>query len=158
MQQTDDQNTGRPETEPYFSKTDWPFYWITQTSNQYNMVMEQRLKAEGLDITYWRVLMSVYEEPALSVSEIARLCIIKLTTATKIVQRMAAQGLVTTAPRQTDGRVTEVTLTSEGHQLRRKARAVADEIFRAVFDDMSREEKMVMNLLLEKVFHKLGDL
>ncbi|MEQ5872446.1 MarR family transcriptional regulator [Sagittula sp. NFXS13] len=158
MQQTEDQNPGRPETEPYFSKTDWPFYWITQTSNQYNMVMEQRLKAEGLDITYWRVLMSVYEEPALSVSEIARLCIIKLTTATKIVQRMAAQGLVTTAPRQTDGRVTEVTLTSEGHQLRRKARAVADEIFRAVFDDMSREEKMVMNLLLEKVFHKLGDL
>ena len=88
----------KPPHEAGFHKADWPFYWITQTSSRYMQVMEQRLKDIGMDIAYWRVLMSLYEDQALSISEISTFCIIKPNTATKIIQRMTAQGLVTTAP------------------------------------------------------------
>ena len=141
---------------PEFRRRDWPFYWITQTSSRYMQVMERRLKEIGMDIAYWRVLMSLYEDQALSITEISTFCIIKPNTATKIIQRMSTQELVTTAPSTRDGRMTEVRLTEAGHVMRRKARAIADEVFTRAFEDLSREEQMVLNLLLEKVFNKLG--
>ncbi|CAN0578285.1 unnamed protein product [Ectocarpus sp. 12 AP-2014] len=119
-------------------------------------IMEARLKDIGMDIAYWRVLMSLYEDQSLSVSEISTYCIIKSNTATKIIQRMTAQGLVVTTPSTRDRRITEVRLTEQGHTMRRKARAIADDVFARAFQDLSREEQMVLNLLLEKVFNKLG--
>ncbi|MER5173463.1 MarR family winged helix-turn-helix transcriptional regulator [Thioclava sp. GXIMD2076] len=150
--------TSPPPHEAGFNKAEWPFYWITQTSSRYMQVMEARLKAEGMDIAYWRVLMSLYEDKALSISEISTHCIIKANTATKIIQRMTAQGLVMTGPRASDGRVTEVTLTDAGNEMRMRARKIADEIFAHAFTGFSREEQLVMNLLLEKVFVNLGEL
>ncbi|SEQ82054.1 MarR family winged helix-turn-helix transcriptional regulator [Thalassovita taeanensis] len=153
---TDTSPPPKPPHEADFHKAEWPFYWITQTSSLYMQVMERRLKEIGMDIAYWRVLMSLYEDQALSISEISTFCIIKPNTATKIIQRMTAQQLVTTGPRQSDGRVTEVRLTDAGHSMRRKARAIADETFAHAFEDLSREEQMVLNLLLEKVYNKLS--
>ncbi|MGI3165708.1 MarR family winged helix-turn-helix transcriptional regulator [Pseudooceanicola sp. 200-1SW] len=152
---TDDSRSVPPPQEAGFNKANWPFYWITQTSNRYMQVMERRLKTIGMDVAYWRVLMSLYEDQALSISEISSYCIIKPNTATKIIQRMTLQGLVTTGPRPSDGRVTEVRLTPAGHEMRRNARAIADEVFVTAFEDLSREEQMVLNLLLEKVYRKL---
>ncbi|MEC7760594.1 MAG: MarR family winged helix-turn-helix transcriptional regulator [Pseudomonadota bacterium] len=149
-------NTDVDPAEADFHKSNWPFYWITQTSSRYIQVMEGRLKGLGIDPTYWRVMMSLYEDQRLSISEISAHCILKPNTATKIVQRMQAQGLIETGPRESDARVTEVMLTAHGHELRRKARAVADEVFTRAFDGMSREEQLVLNMLLERVFNKLA--
>jgi DNA-binding MarR family transcriptional regulator len=141
--------------EKGFHKSDWPFYWIAQTSSRYMQVMEKRLKTVGMDVAYWRVLMSLYEDQALSISEISNYCIIKPNTATKIIQRMIAQDMVVTGPRASDGRVTEVSLTEKGHKMRRQARSIADEVFDLAFQDLSREEQMVLNLLLQKVYNRL---
>lgn len=145
-----------PPNEADFHKSEWPFYWITQTSSRYMQVLELRLKEIGMDIAYWRVLMSLYEDSALSISEISNYCIIKPNTATKIVQRMTAEGLVETGTRATDARVTEVRLTEMGHQMRRKARAIAEDVFARAFTDLSKEEQMILNLLLQKVFNRLS--
>lgn len=141
-----------------FRKQDWPFYWIVRTSNRYVQTMERRLKPIGLDVPSWRVLMCLHEDTYLSVSEIAEFSVIKLNTATKIIQRMTAQGLVTTRPRAEDLRVTEVTLTDEGDRQRLKARAVAETIFATAFADFSAEEQHQLNALLERVFNRLGEL
>ncbi|QOL79519.1 MarR family winged helix-turn-helix transcriptional regulator [Pseudooceanicola spongiae] len=145
------------EGEGRFRKQDWPFYWLTRTSARYFMTMEKRLKSVGLDVPRWRVLMSLFEDEHMSVSEIAEVCIIKLNTATKIIQRMVADGLVTTRARPTDARVTEVTLTPLGDARRREARAIADVVFAGAFQDLDAEEQRVLNTLMERVFHRLGD-
>lgn len=144
-----------PETEPSFRKSDWPFYWITQASARYMQVMEKSLKPMGVSHVEWRVLMSLYEGEALSVSEISEFCIIKLNTTTKIIQRMTAEGLVTCRPRKTDGRVTEVRITEKGNRLRRAARAEADRIFATAFATLSPGDINTMNHLLEQVFDNL---
>lgn len=154
---TDDTPEAPPPHEAEFHKSEWPFYWITQTSSRYLQVLEARLKPIGVDIAYWRVLMSLYEDNALSVSEISNYCIIKPNTATKIVQRMTTEGLVATGTRPTDGRVTDVFLTEKGHEMRRKARAIAEEVFASAFADLSKEEKMILNLLLQRVFNGLAE-
>lgn len=143
---------------PEFRRRDWPFYWITQASARYHQVMEPRLKAKGLDIPRWRVLMSLYEDDWLSVSSIADACIIKLNTATKIIQRMVADGLVITRPSQTDKRATEVSLTAEGIRQRGIALAIAEEVRATALADLTPEDHKALNTLLERIFDRMGQL
>jgi len=152
---TDQPTNPPPPHEAGFNKADWPFYWITQTSARYSQVLERELKRIGMDLAYWRVLMSLYEDQCLSISELSAHCIIKPNTATKIIQRMTAQGLVSTGARDSDARVTEVRLTAEGNAMRQQARALADQVFERAFVELGREERMLLNLLLEKVYRHL---
>ncbi|MCI9867557.1 MarR family transcriptional regulator [Rhizobium skierniewicense] len=136
----------------------WPFYWISQVNGHYVRVLESRLKPIGLDMPRWRVLMSLYEDNHLSVSEIADLAVLKLNTATKIIQRMAADGLVETRVRQADQRATEVALTIQGENARQLAVQEADKILAASFINMSPEEVASLNKILEKVFLHLKEI
>ncbi|MCM2292399.1 MarR family transcriptional regulator [Allorhizobium sp. BGMRC 0089] len=136
-------------------KKDWPFYWVSRVNARYVQVLEHRLKPLDLDMARWRVLMSLYEDEHLSISEIADYAVIKLNTATKIVQRMIADGLVVTRVRPSDGRVTEACLTPAGDQLRRLARKEADEVFSSTFVNITPDELAQLNGLLEKVFLQL---
>lgn len=136
-------------------KKDWPFYWVSRVNARYAQVLERRLKPLDLDVARWRVLMSLYEDEHLSVSEIADYAVIKLNTVTKIVQRMIADGLVVTRVRPSDGRVTEVCLTPEGDRLRRLARKEADHVFASSFVNITPDELAHLNGLLEKVFLQL---
>lgn len=138
-------------------KRDWPFYWVSRVNALYVQALEKRLQRVNLDMPRWRVLMSLYEDEHLSVSEIAEYAVLKLNTATKIVQRMVADGLVVTRSRPNDGRVTEVCLTHEGDRMRRLARTEADKIFAASFVDISPEELAQLNHLLSRVFDKLRE-
>ncbi len=139
-----------------YMKRNWPFYWISQVNGRYVQVLERRLKPIGLDMPRWRVLMSLYEDGYLSVSEIAEFSVLKLNTTTKIVQRMIADGLVTTRQGVSDGRVTEVTLTAAGEKLRHHALAEAEKILTSSFVNITSEELTTLNTILEKVFLQLA--
>lgn len=139
-------------------KKNWPFYWVARVNARYVEALDRRLKPIGLDVPRWRVLMSLFDEDYLSVSEIAEFAVMKLNTATKVVQRMVAEGLVTTRVRPSDGRVTEVTLTPRGDELRRRAVVEAERILAATFVNISPEELAQLNGLLEKVLGQLGEI
>lgn len=139
-------------------KRDWPFYWVSRVNARYAQALERRLKTVDLDMPRWRVLMSLQEDRYLSVSEIADFAVIKLNTATKIVQRMTADGMVTTRIAPRDARVTEVSLTAFGQQKLALAVKEADAIFAASFLNISAEELRALNATLEKVFVQIGDI
>jgi DNA-binding MarR family transcriptional regulator len=141
--------------DPPFRMADWPFYWITRVTGRYFQNIELALKPIGLDVPRWRVLMALYERRTASVSEIADHAIVKLSTMTKIIQRMQADGLVTCRPSETDARVTEVTLTEIGHEARRQAWREVEVIYGRAFTGMARGDIATINGLLETVFHNL---
>lgn len=116
------------------------------------------LKPLDLDVPQWRVLMCLNDKVGLSISEIADLCIIKLNTTTKIVQRMQADDLVVCRPRRSDGRVTEARLTAKGKQLRIQARRRAEKVFADAFDGLEPAQVATMNAALEHVFTRLDAL
>ena len=76
-----------------FEMANWPFYWITRVSRRYTHDMEDVLKKIGMDVARWRVLMILNEINPASVSELADHAVIKLSTMTKTVIRMQADGL-----------------------------------------------------------------
>ena len=141
-----------------FAKEDWPFYWISRVNARYVQVLEKRLKPMGIDVSHWRVLISLYESQYLSISELAEMSTMRLNTTTKVVQRMIADGLVTTRVRPTDGRVTEACLTEKGDRMRALALVEALEIFELSFASLPPDDRATLNGILAKVFTQIDKL
>jgi DNA-binding MarR family transcriptional regulator len=108
-------NSGR-FSGPAFHKEDSPFYWIARVNGEYSKALERLLKDAGYDIPTWRILAMLHDGGTLSVSEIATHAVAKLSTITRTVYRLEAQGLVTTATSPSDARVTVVSLTKAGER------------------------------------------
>src|SRR5450756_382535 len=100
-----------------FRIADWPFYLIARTAGRYAMDMENALRRIDLDLASWRGLMLVHETNPSSVSEIADRAVIRLSTMTRVIQRLEKRGLVKLARREGDARVTEVYITAAGERV-----------------------------------------
>jgi DNA-binding MarR family transcriptional regulator len=141
--------------DPSFELRYSPFVWLSRVSGRYLLDMGQALRRVRMDVPRWRVLMILHENDPASVSTIAELAVIKLSTMTRIVQRMQVDGLVTCAPRATDARVTEVRLTPAGIEAMEQARAPTSRIFRHAFHDVSDADMAAFTRVLQKLFDNL---
>ena len=140
---------------PAFSVRTWPFYWLIRATNGYLGNIEDLLDGTGLDVPRWRVLMTLREERWLSVSDIAVHSNTKLSTMTKTVQRMQADGLVACRESKADRRVTEVDLTATGIVASDVARDAAMHVFERAFRGMSDREVGQLNSLMKQVADNL---
>lgn len=145
---------------PEFHIAEWPFYWLARATGRYLQEMETALKPLGLDVPRWRTLMVLSEFDPASVSEIADHAIVKLSTMTRIVQRMAEDGLVRLDTRTSDARVTEVSLTAHGKIAARDAWVEADRLYHRAFGTAGApgETPRVarLNTQLRAIFDNLG--
>jgi len=141
--------------DPLFELARSPFFWLSRVSGRYVLDMEVVLRRVGMDVPHWRVLMILHELDPASVSAIADLAVIKLSTMTRIVQRMQAEGLVVCAPRASDARVTEVRLTPAGAQAVERVRGPASRIFHQAFGQVSDAELETLTAVLRRLFDNL---
>ncbi|MEM7542286.1 MAG: MarR family winged helix-turn-helix transcriptional regulator [Pseudomonadota bacterium] len=143
---------------PNFELQSWPFYWITQTAGRYVATIEKALEDIELDLPRWRVLMLLDSERGHGVSYLAREAIVKLSTMTRLVQRMEEEGLIVTGASNTDARVTEVRLTANGRRARQLAWQQAQELYREVFAARTLQEIESLNAMLRDVMVNLDRL
>ncbi|MEN3746340.1 MarR family transcriptional regulator [Sphingomonas sp. HF-S3] len=149
--------SGNPGT-PDFRVKRYPFYLLNRLVSRYNLIIEGRLRTMGLDIPSWRVLMILGERSPRPAREIAEAAVINLSTLTRILQRMTALELVTTAPSPEDGRVTLVELTREGEEGLRDARLIASPVYEHVTRGLSPEEFEQLISLLDRLHDNLEPL
>ncbi len=128
-----------------------PFYRLAQVEGLYQERMSQSLKAVGMDLPRWRVLMILHEKSPSTVSEIAGRAVMKLSTMTKVAQRLAREGLVELAANQHDARSTDVHLTSSGDEVLEEIRIAASRIYRQATIDFDDEDIERLNALLAKL-------
>jgi MarR family transcriptional regulator, organic hydroperoxide resistance regulator len=150
-----DAKTRGDPAHPDFRVADWPFYLIARTARRYEMDMEHALRRIDMDLPSWRAMMWLHEHSPSSVSEIAEHAVIRLSTMTRVVQRLEKRGLVTIATRAADARVTDVYITPAGEQVVEKVRTVASRIYQSAFKDLSAAEIDTLNNLLRRVFNNL---
>jgi MarR family transcriptional regulator, organic hydroperoxide resistance regulator len=143
--------------DPEFKIASSPFYWLARVEGRYTLGMDAVLKRIEMDVPRWRVLMLLTEHSPASVSELSEHAIIRLSTMTKIVLRMKAEGYVDTRVSATDGRVTEVLLMPKGQQAVKQVRAQAGRIFQQAFRDLSASQLAGLNDALQKIFHNLDN-
>jgi len=99
--------------------------------------------------------MLLTEHSPASVSELAEHAIIRMSTMTKIVHRMKAEGYIDTRASATDGRVTEVLLMPKGRQSVKQVRAQAGRIFQQAFYNLSDSQLTGLNDVLQQIFQNL---
>jgi DNA-binding MarR family transcriptional regulator len=138
-----------------FRLEDSPFFLMNRAVATYALAMERALRAIGADIPRWRVLMLAHEYGPVSVGRIAECAVMKLPTATKVVQRLNRDGLVRIRRAAHDARVTEVELTGSGHEAVQVIRGVASRMYRSAFGDFAAGEIQALNVALNRVHRNL---
>ena len=151
----DAKRRGDPEA-PGFQLAESPLYLMVRTAGRYAQEMENALNASGMDLLSWRALMIVDEVSPSSVSEIAERAVTRLSTMTRVVQRLEKKNWVKLEKRRSDGRVTDVHLTPLGKKCVTRERATAGEIYRRAVRDFSSADIAAMNRLMRRVFANLS--
>jgi DNA-binding MarR family transcriptional regulator len=152
----DDRILADPGT-PHFQFGKYPFFLLNRLAGRYNGVIEPRLREIGLDIPYWRVLMILGESSPRGVADIAEAAVIPLSTMTRIIQRMVAQGLVASRLSEADARVKLVSLLPLGEAKLVEARATTSPIYAQIIAGFSGEEFRILVDLLERMYCNLRE-
>ncbi len=134
-----------------FRIADYPFYRIARVEGLYTACLEQELKPRGMSQPHWRVLMILSEHNPSSMGLIAEMAVMKLPTLLKLVRRMTDEGLVSQAPRQSDQRVTEVSITPAGRRALRTIKRSASQVYHGAFAKLSASDLERLNRLLGKI-------
>ena len=91
-------------------------------------VYRKLLKALGLTYPQYLVMMVLWEQDRLSVSEIGERLFLDSATLTPLLKRLEASGLVVRQRSRPDERHVEVTLTDAGRALRKQAETVPEAV------------------------------
>jgi DNA-binding MarR family transcriptional regulator len=84
----------------------------------------------GLTYPQYLVLLALWQDNALKVSDIGQRLRLDSGTLTPVLKRLEKLGLVTRARRPQDERAVEISLTTEGYALRPRALAAREEFVR----------------------------
>lgn len=142
---------------PDFKLENSPFYAMNRAIGFYDREMTRMLKAVGVDIPRWRVLMLAHERGPISVSEIAEFAMMKQSTTTRVIQRMCRDKLITVEARATDARVTEVALTPAGDKAVDRIRQAASKVYGKAFRDFQPKEVALALDLLRRIKNGLQE-
>ncbi len=133
----------------------FPFHWINRVSARYYLDLEVALKRVGLDVPRWRVLIILDEIGPASVSHISAHAVMKLSTMTKLLQRMEADELIQLSASDRDARVTQAELTVAGRRAAQAVRTEGLRVFERAFKGVSTEEGEHLVSLLQRIFANL---
>ena len=139
-----------------FRIADSPFYLLAQTTARYSIDMENALHAIDMDLPSWRALMILSERNPSSVSEIAERAVMRLSTMTRVIQRLEKRGLLKVKRRKGDARVTEVYINTKGVSTTQQVRDIASRFYNIAFHDFEAAEIDGLNDLLRSVFGNLA--
>ena len=84
------------------------------------------LRERGASLPVWRALAALLAQPGETVTGLAEACLLQQPTMTKLLDRMARDGLVTRSQDARDRRLIRVALTPRGKRLASRLLAVAE--------------------------------
>src|ERR1700761_1987515 len=116
-------------------------YWLRYVSNQVSHAFSLKVAARGVTVAEWVLLREVFDAPALAPSVLAERLGMTRGAISKLVDRLAAKGLVAKSADLADRRYQDVALTPAGRALVPDLAALADENDEDFFGHMSADER-----------------
>jgi len=134
-----------------FDLENYPFFLIAQVDHAYSVQMEAALRSFSMNRSKWRVLMALRQHSPRSVSELADLATMKLSTISRVVDRMRKENLISCAPRTSDNRVTDVYLEDDGREVLTTIISVASRQYQRAVSGLSESEVQQFLELLVRI-------
>lgn len=148
--------TELPTGDTDFNLDDYALYNLNRTSATYANEMAVALQTIGMDQTQWRILGILGDKNNSTVSEIARRGVIKISTVTRMLERMERDNLLVRAPWEKDKRIVRVSLTNEGHKSLKAALAIWANIHTAATLNIDTQDMEVFTETLKKIRENLA--
>jgi DNA-binding MarR family transcriptional regulator len=96
---------------------DYLLYLLAQASAAASEAFHAELARDGISVSTWRILASLYPAGRLNVGALARRCLLKQPTLTRTLDRLAEAGLICRDHSATDRRGVLVRLTDKGRRI-----------------------------------------
>ncbi len=128
---------------------------IRENANRFIVREMGQRGMEGLATSHGDILLALFRQSSLSMSELARIINREKPTVTVLVDKLAALGYVQRTRDREDNRVTMVSLTPRGRALQSAFAAISDLLLEKVYQGFTEEEKEVLISLLERISRNL---
>ncbi|EJN09126.1 MarR family winged helix-turn-helix transcriptional regulator [Herbaspirillum sp. YR522] len=128
---------------------------LYSTSLSMSKLYRKLLRKMGITYSQYLVLMVLWEQDQLTVSDIGERLVLDSATLTPLLKRMQAQGLVSRERAASDERQVIISLTAEGDALREQAAELPREVLRATESSVAeltamKQELMALRARLQK--------
>ena len=131
-------------------------YLLARASEQASRQFHAQLKSQGIRVPDWRVLAAVSDAPR-NIGELARITLYQQPTLTKIVDRMAAAGLVERVPDEQDGRGVRVRASAAGEKLALHLKTAALVHEEQVLSRYSEKERVHLKGILRQLINRTDE-
>ncbi|MEM9221972.1 MAG: MarR family transcriptional regulator [Pseudomonadota bacterium] len=122
--------------------------YLLRLASQRHAALFQSLMTHDLTPTQFAMLARLGEVGSGSQNQLGRLAGMDVATAKGVVDRLAAKGLVTLSPDQSDGRRHVISLSPEGEKLLPELRKIGREISRATLAPLTQHDRQEITRLL----------
>ena len=129
------------------------FYSLDSASKAYRRFAQARLHAAGIDITIdqWLVLKTIHESADVTLQQVGAAVFKDFASVTRIVQLLERKGLLRRTPHPSDGRRSELALTSAGDTVIRTVEPIAQVNRRQALDGIDAEEIAQLRAVLKRI-------
>ena len=114
------------------------------------------LPLRGLSKKNWRALCTLSSRQEIPLGEFAKIVTMEQSTATQLVDRLVAKGLVKKRAATDDRRKVLVSITDEGYEIVAPMLEEALRIDNSIADSFDLEEARELKKTLKKLINKLG--
>jgi len=132
-------------------------YWLDRFRGVVHTQFERRLAAHGVTVSQWCLLITLFNEEADTVRDIARIIRLDGGAVTRLANRLEAGGLIRRQPDPADGRSVRLELTARGRSLTPTLAAAADATDEQFMGALSDREVAVLKNLLTKLLSAAND-
>ena len=129
------------------------FYSLESAIKAYRRFAQARLSAAGIDITIdqWLVLKTIHESSDITLQQVGVVVFKDFASVTRIVQLLERKGLLRRNPHLTDGRRSELVLTSSGESVIRTVEPIVQANRRQALDGIDAEEVARLRAVLKRI-------
>ncbi|MEJ8305233.1 MarR family transcriptional regulator [Saccharibacillus sacchari] len=130
---------------------------ISRINDQAQKLITTELEQQGIEgivPSHGGVLMFLYRQDGLSVTELAEAIGRTQPTVTVLVNKLEKLGYVKRVKSRSDQRVTLIALTSKGRELEPVFRSVSDRLNETLYGNLSKDEGLELERLLDKITHR----
>lgn len=127
-------------------------YWLRRVSDDVHGNFQRQIAAHDITVAQWSVLVTVHRGEATTTTDVARFVGIDVGAVSRLIDRLAAKGLITRTPDPASRRTAQLALTPAGTQLVPVLAAIADSNDQAFFAVLSAAEQVQLLDLLQRIF------
>ncbi|HEY5102473.1 MAG TPA: MarR family transcriptional regulator [Steroidobacteraceae bacterium] len=130
---------------------------IGRLAYQLNSDLVEKLHAEDINVTRWRILAVLAMGDGITISKIIDRAMMQQSALSRALMNMETEGSVRRGPRQDDARYVEVFLTDKGRALFDTLNVVVRRRQSRLLKDLSREEVAAAFALIRRLSRNMAE-